>query len=330
MKKLYIAMMAALTFLSCAEKEEPVTSLPSDIPERDEEICIKVMSSNLRHKKTDEGVDRWEARKFAWISMLSDNQPDIAGLQEVTTTGQYEDLLVFSEYERYKIMPGDYTGAPTEVTERNGQYDGSVMLMWKKSRFDKVATGHFWLGEKSDEPHDYPFGATDQHCRACVWAKLAHRASGKIVYVFNTHFPFDPDDNPSDFDEYGNRIYNIEPRYQASREIVRIMREVAQEEDAAVFVTGDLNCSLEDNSNRQGYRSLSPLTEYMWSARHNAAWYDGKISFNGFSNKERSESSNIDHIFYRGAVAGDFITVTKDYGVPFVSDHYPVTCTFTF
>ncbi|GEM_PF-4142104 len=44
----------------------------------------------------------------------------------------------------------------------------------------------------------------------------------------------------------------------------------------------------------------------------------------------RGENANIDHFFYCGAVSGSFITDTKDYGVPFVSDHYPVTCTFIF
>ena len=40
-------------------------------------------------------------------------------------------------------------------------------------------------------------------------------------------------------------------------------------------------------------------------------------------------SGNIDHIFYRGAEAQEFITVNgHDYGVYFISDHYPVTCTF--
>ncbi|MGM9738842.1 MAG: endonuclease/exonuclease/phosphatase family protein [Candidatus Cryptobacteroides sp.] len=330
MNRIHLAILAVMLAVSCGEKDEPVQSLPSDLPGKPEEIMIKVMSSNLRHKNTDTGAERWESRKFAWINMLSGNQPDIAGLQELSTDGQYEDLMVFSEFDRYKIMPGDYTGAPTEVTERNGQYDGCIMLMWKRNRFELLDKGHFWLGEKSDEPHDYPFGATDQHCRACIWVKLQHKASGKICYAFDTHYPFDPDDKPSDFDGNGNKIYNIEPRYQISKEIIRVLREVVEEDDAAVFVMGDLNCSLEDDSSRQGYRSLSPLTEYMWSARHNAAYYDGKVSFNGFSDRERGKNANIDHIFYRGAVARDFITVTADYGVPFVSDHYPVTCTFIF
>ena len=67
----------------------------------------------------------------------------------------------------------------------------------------------------------------------------------------------------------------------------------------------------------------------MWSARDEAASYDGGVSFNGFDLTYNKKIGNIDHIFYRGAEAMDFITVNgHDYGKTFISDHYPVTCTF--
>ncbi|MGM9735890.1 MAG: endonuclease/exonuclease/phosphatase family protein [Candidatus Cryptobacteroides sp.] len=328
MNKTILIFAAAMLVLSCTEEPAPERTQKSDLPQKEESSVIKVMSSNLRYKSGDVGDERWDARKFAWINMLSANQPDIVGLQELATEGQYEDLEVITEYDRFKIMPGDYTGEDTEVTLRGASYDGSVMLMWKKSRFDLVDKGYFWQGEKPFEPHDYPFGATDQHCRACVWVKLMHKATGCVCYAFNTHYPFDPEDKASDFDEDGNKKYNVEPRLKISKEIISFMKEIVTEDEAAIFLTGDLNCSFEDSSDRQGYRSLAPLSEYMWSARECAAYYDGKVSFNGFVDKERNPNSNIDHIFYRGAEAGDFITVTDDYGVKWVSDHYPVTCTF--
>lgn len=330
--KLIIYLISVLSLLmlssSCSEKAEPEKTLPSLMPDDADKVTVKVMSSNLRHKSTDTGDEKWTARKYAYISMFSANQPDIAGIQELSTAEQYSDLAVFSEYGRYKIMPGDYTGEPTDVTSRNDVYDGGLMIMWKNRCFDLLDKGCFWLGEKPYEPHYWPFGATDQHCRACIWVKLQHNAGGPVCYLFNTHYPYNPADKPSDYDEDGNLIINIEPRFQCSKEIISIMKEVVTEDDAAIFVVGDMNCSIEDAS--QGYYSLSPLTEYMWSARHNAASYDGKISFNGFSDRVRTEAYNIDHIFYRGVVAGDFVTVTGDYGVKWVSDHYPITCTFEF
>lgn len=74
---------------------------------------------------------------------------------------------------------------------------------------------------------------------------------------------------------------------------------------------------------------LEPLVEYMWSAREDTKYYDGAVSFNGFDPDYNKASGNIDHIFYRGAEAQEFITVNgHDYGVYFISDHHPVTCTF--
>lgn len=151
------------------------------------------------------------------------------------------------------------------------------------------------------------------------------KANGQIIYFFDTHFTHDPEVT----DAEGNKIFNIEPRRKASQLIVSQIEKLVGEQKAAVFVVGDLNCSLYDGSTRNGAYSLEPLTEYMWSARDEAAYYDGGVSFNGFDLTYNKKIGNIDHIFYRGAEAMDFITVNgHDYGKTFISDHYPVTCTF--
>ena len=127
----------------------------------------------------------------------------------------------------------------------------------------------------------------------------------------------------------GNKIYNIEPRRKASEMIVDQVEKMVGEQKASVFVVGDMNCSLYDGATRNGPYSLEPLMEYMWSARDEAAYYDGAVSFNGFNPDYNKKVGNIDHIFYRGAEALEFRTANRqDYGKRFISDHYPVTCTF--
>ena len=144
---------------------------------------------------------------------------------------------------------------------------------------------------------------------------------------FDTHYTHDPEEiiDP----ETGKKHYNIEERRKASVIAVEQMEGIVTEKDAAVFLVGDLNCSLADGATRNGPRSLEPLTEYMWSAREDAHSYDGGISFNGFTEYKNGKLGNIDYIFYRGAEALDFITVNSpDYGVTYISDHYPVMCGF--
>lgn len=323
MSSLFLCMLTACTGTIELPKTEKADC------QSDRKISVMVMSSNIRNKSTDAGDRTWDARKHAYIAMISDIQPDIVGMQEVSVDKQYEDLLLLTEYDRYRIASESYTGPETPVTAAGENIHGNVMIIWKKKSFEKVDAGHFWLGEKSDEPHYWPFGATDQHCRACIWVKLRSKANDSECYIFNTHYMFDPENKPSDFDENGNKKLNIEPRRKSSELLMSKITEIVQNDEAAVFLTGDFNCSLKDGNTRRGSYSLAPLTEYFWCALTDAAVTDGAISFNGFSDEERAASANIDYIFYRGAEALEYRTVTSpDYGVKWVSDHYPIVCSF--
>ena len=69
----------------------------------------------------------------------------------------------------------------------------------------------------------------------------------------------------------------------------------------------------------------------MWSAREDAKYYDGAISFNGFDPDYDKASGNIDHIFYRCAEPLRYqLLDSTGYGVQYLSDHYPIVCTFRF
>ena len=78
--------------------------------------------------------------------------------------------------------------------------------------------------------------------------------------------------------------------------------------------------------------SLLPFYQWMWSAREMSPITDAHSSFNGWqSTQDRAWPNNIDHIFYRNAQPLRFVTHDEpNYGVPYVSDHYPIVCDFTF
>ena len=51
-------------------------------------------------------------------------------------------------------------------------------------------------------------------------------------------------------------------------------------------------------------------------------------SFNNFGKGTAAPSRNLDHIFYRNTkMAVSFRTLTDNYGVKYVSDHYPILLT---
>jgi endonuclease/exonuclease/phosphatase (EEP) superfamily protein YafD len=58
---------------------------------------------------------------------------------------------------------------------------------------------------------------------------------------------------------------------------------------------------------------------------------DNKSSFNGFASQNYTWAHNLDHIYYRNAVPQYFETHDKrTYGVPFLSDHFPIICDFLY
>ena len=312
--------MAAFSMAMCskAETERPVTEF-STLPDGGRTI-IKVMSSNVRNGSDDSGDSLWCNRKNAYIAMLSEVQPDIIGMQEAKDETAH-DLSLLTEYDIFRVT--EYDGS--DPTVKNGHLPPNL-IMYKTSCFEKLDAGVFYYNDKDPmQPVHYPLGATGWQVRGCVWMKLKVKANGHLIYFFDTHYTHDPEM----YDAAGNKIYNIEPRRRASEMLVSMIESIVDDQKASIFVVGDLNCSLYDGATRNGPYSLEPLKEYMWSAREEAASYDGAVSFNGFNPDYNKKIGNIDHIFYRGAEAVDFRTINgQDYGKRFISDHYPVTCTF--
>ena len=321
MKRILIIISAfAVVMCTKAEPAGPQT----EYSEQAEKVRIKVMSSNIRSGQDDANNElaRWPYRKFAYMNMLSDTQPDLIGLQECSAE-KVETLSIASEYGMW-LVPTCDVPVPNVTDD---QLPPNV-IMYRKSKFELLDKGVFYYNEADPAvPCHNPCGASGWQVRGSVWVKLQVKENGRILYFFDTHYTHDPEEiiDP----ETGKKHYNIEERRKASLIAVEQMEKIVKEKDAALFLVGDLNCSLADGATRNGPRSLEPLTEYMWSAREDAHSYDGAISFNGFTEYKNGKVGNIDHIFYRGAEALDFVTVNSpDYGVTYISDHYPVMCGF--
>jgi len=87
-----------------------------------------------------------------------------------------------------------------------------------------------------------------------------------------------------------------------------------------VFVTGDFNAEVSDPL-------FEPVKAHFLDARQEAPITDTLSTYNGWGTYN---GAPIDHIFYRGAKALSFRTVTDNFGVPYVSDHYPVLAVFEY
>lgn len=182
----------------------------------------------------------------------------------------------------------------------DGVTEGEWMAIYfRRDRFDLVKSATYWLSETPDKPSR----GWDAACRRTVTVvQLRDRISGKDWVYMNTHL-----------DHVGKT---------ARAESTKQLRKLADEWDAVpIVIGGDMNSTLEDTI-------FQTLTEVrLLSARDLAPITDNKLTYNAYG---KGKAQQIDHFFVRKLRPLAFRTLDGDYGVPYVSDHYPVMMSFVF
>ena len=159
-------------------------------------VTIKVGSYNLmtsdsrvKHiaKNADMSHQRyWCNSAMAVAAQVTDLNCDIIGLQEVCDsiwglTGDkgFRKMMEDAGDTRYKwiLYPNSSSG--------NLSYD--VAIGYKSDVFTELESGIYWLAGIFDRSEALPTAPKGSK-RPCVWAKLQHNATGKILYFFSTHF----------------------------------------------------------------------------------------------------------------------------------------------
>lgn len=293
-----ILLALALTGVySCTGEKKPSENNGSGEP-----YYMNIMQFNLRYiNDSDTGDTHWSVRKNAVKSMINDLLPDVAGLNEARTA-QKNDLR--------NLLP-DYSFL--EVPNTGTSSGGNVMIMYRTGKFSLLGSKSFYLSDTPNKP-SFTWDSTQKQYHACIWGHFQDKETKNEFFVFATHY------------NLGTTTQDLQARVNSTKLILsRIETETASNPKAPVFVVGDMNASFAEGDSRsvgiQGY-----LDAGFKNARVSALSTDDIISFNGFSSQERAPKQNIDFIFYKNAAGMDFRTVTATYnGVPFVSDHWPVT-----
>ena len=256
---------------------------------------IRVMSFNIRLSPREDfdGDNCWNNRREAVIRMLAASQPDLFGIQEgyITQVNYMDEQL--PAYERYGVCRDD----GLERGEANA-------IFWRKDRFDMKQCSTYWLSETPDTVSRGWDGA----CRRIVtWAQLYDKAAKCDVWYFNTHF-----------DHVGQVA-----REEAGKLIMERMNALVKAGDV-VFLTGDFNANWDNPI-------LAPIRAELQNCRETAPVTDDGNTFNAWGKKESQDGTDIiDHIFYKGVRAEKYERLNGDYGVPFISDHWPVLGTFRY
>ncbi|GAB4427223.1 MAG: hypothetical protein OHK0039_45480 [Bacteroidia bacterium] len=134
---------------------------------------LRVMSFNIRLNTPADGYNAWPKRTYLVESMVRYHRADLLGVQEALE-GQMQDLA--------RMLP-DFASAG--VARDTGAWAEYSAIWYRRSRFDLLDSGTFWL---SETPDSMSRGWDAALNRIATWVRLRDRASGKTFLYVNTHF----------------------------------------------------------------------------------------------------------------------------------------------
>ena len=248
---------------------------------------LKIISFNIRYNSWEniDGENGWPNRKGAVAKMILEERPAAIGLQEALIDQlQYLDT-VLTCYRRIGVGRDD------------GKKAGEFMaIYYDTTRLELLSHRTRWLSETPDEPTK----GWDAACyRTVTIAHFRDRRSGKEFQYLNTHL-----------DHVGQTA-----RAEGVKLIVSSLKESSIADNIPVIVGGDMNSTIEDKIFQRFYDvNLKPARELTKKTSH-------VDTYNAYG---KEPSALIDHFFVRNVKVKQFRTLDSNYGVPYISDHYPI------
>ena len=286
-------LIVAALVSSCQSDEDPNYE-----PNGYEKISYyKIISFNVRYSSAPEidGDNRWELRRDAAVKMVAQQKPLAMGLQEACP-----DQIDFLDLN---LTGYKHIGVGRDDGKRAGEM---MAIYYDTTRLTLLDSGTFWL---SETPEKVSIGWDAACNRTCTWGHFKVNDTGFEFLYFNTHL-----------DHLGSLA-----RKNSIKLIVDKMTEL-NPDNVPVFLSGDFNSTTDDPI-------FDPLKASLKDAREMSAISDKIITYNGFGtvtdNPNTRKEWVIDHIFFSGVNPMAFMVLNGNYGVPFISDHYPISFKFS-
>ena len=262
----------------------------------EQSLTLKVMSYNIRYANAKDGDNSWDNRKGGTIAMLADQAPDVFGVQEA--------LAVQLDYIQQNSPQYKCVGVGREDGKKAGE---TMSIFYDRKRMKLIKWGTYWLSETPDVPSK----GWDAACkRTATWTLFKDRNTGQKFFFVNTHL-----------DHKGK-----EARLKGLALVVENIAKM-NPEGWPMLLSGDFNVQPSDPC-------LEALEGKMQDSRLTAFVSDGRSTFNAWGKNSDIETEApriIDYIYYSGfSGCASYRVVTDDYGVPYLSDHYPIISTFIF
>lgn len=255
---------------------------------------LKFISFNIRlgssWSKGQDGPHYWDNRKEAVVSMIRQEKPDAIGMQEVLPN---QLAYLESALTGYQCL-----GVGREDGKSQGEH---MAIFFKKDRLELVKGGTYWL---SQTPDSVSMGWDAACHRTVTMALLRDRQTGRQLLYMNTHL-----------DHMGPVA-----RAESTKLLTRLAAQWAGD-NIPILIGGDMNSNERDTIFNSFYQAG------LANCRDMAPTTDTAYTYNAFG---KGAPNRIDHFFHRGLTLKSFRTLNGDYGIPYISDHYPVELIFFF
>jgi endonuclease/exonuclease/phosphatase family metal-dependent hydrolase len=248
---------------------------------------LKIISFNIRYNSWNniDGENGWPHRKASVAKMIEQEKPLAIGLQEALIDQlEYLDSALPS-YRRIGVGRDD------------GKQAGEFMAIYYNTERVELLSGETrWLSVTPETPSK----GWDAACfRTVTIARFKVKASGKEFVYLNTHL-----------DHVGKTA-----RAESAKLIATLAKESG--EGIPIIVGGDMNSTINDEIFQSFYAEELKAARELAPTKHT----DNRITYNAYG---KDKGAVIDHFFVRGVKVKSFRTLDGDYGVPYISDHYPV------
>ncbi|MBN1984770.1 MAG: endonuclease/exonuclease/phosphatase family protein [Prolixibacteraceae bacterium] len=250
---------------------------------------MNIISFNIRYNTPNDGENAWPNRIEMVSGLLQFHDADIFGLQEALI-GQIEDV-------KNQLPEYEWFGVGRDDGKEGGEFSP---VFYDPAKFILLKHGTFWLSETPEKPSKGWDAALN---RVVTWGKFQSKVTGKQFLFFNTHF-----------DHRG-----VEARKNSASLIYKKIREMVQDKNLPVILTGDFNLTPDTEP-------IQLLKKYMADSREVSEEppYGPVGTFQSF-NIDAPMENRIDYVFVYGGVKVLKYAVLTDFrDHRFPSDHLPV------
>jgi endonuclease/exonuclease/phosphatase family metal-dependent hydrolase len=250
---------------------------------------MNIISFNIRYNTPNDGENAWPHRIEMVSGLLKFHDADIFGLQEALI-GQIEDV-------KNQLPQYEWFGVGRDDGKEGGEFSP---VFYNPAKFILLKHGTFWLSETPEKPSKGWDAALN---RVVTWGRFQSKVTGKQFMVFNTHF-----------DHRG-----VEARKNSAELIYKKIREMVQDKNLPVILTGDFNLTPDTEP-------IQLLKKYMADSREVSEEppYGPVGTFQSF-NIDAPMENRIDYVFVYGGVKVLKYAILTDFKEHrFPSDHLPV------